>query len=363
MTNHYLIADSGNYRVLEIDDTYTLSSSTVGYTIDPTNPNVYHTLVWESHTFEQGRLYRYVAAQIYQAADGNAYIMAAVSNRRIAPVVAMTSGSTTTFSLQSPSNDTDGSSIVLLYYGINYTDAVVTSGGQPVDYPVRKASGSTSAAYYGGTIAFRYLQSSGAQAMLPLITYILCPQDSTVQYAPGNPLRGVRFLVDYYRYPASFTTQRTLVCDIDGVFDALPYYKQVGSVSASGTTQYVWYLDAAPYGTTYNGTVLNPADQYAFAITQNEYNASVAQYAVTLNSQTTRPYRNTTFDPSSALFLSNQDYLITNRGSSGDPGSADIATVGGNTFEVTPAYQLIRVWGLPSNSGPVVQPAFSMRPL
>lgn len=368
MTNHYLIADSGNYRVLEVDDIYTIapsSGSSQGYSIDPTNPNVYHTLVWESHTAEQGRMYRYVAAQVYQAADGNSYIMAAISNKRVAPVIAMTSGATTTFGLQSPSSDTTGSSIVLLYYGINYGDAV-TVGSVPVDYSVRPAAGSNAAVYFGGTIAFRYIYN-GAQAMLPLITYVLCPQDSNIKAPPGTPLRGVRFLVDYYRYPASFTTQRTLVCDIDGVFDALPYYAQVGSTTASGMTQYVWYLDAAPWRASYNGTDLNPSDQYVFAFTQNEYNASVAQYSVTLNSLTSMPYRNSIFDPSSALFLPNQDYLITNRASSGDPGSADIATIGGNVFEYDPSptasTALVDVWGLPSNAGPIVQPAFSMRPL
>ena len=87
---YYLIADSGNNRVLEVQD---------------------HVLTWVSHTADQnGRAYRYGSATYYGAGGGTpTYIAAAVTNTRIAPLAA--SGA-----LSPASGDAPGGSIVLFNY-------------------------------------------------------------------------------------------------------------------------------------------------------------------------------------------------------------------------------------------------------
>jgi hypothetical protein len=64
--------------------------------------------------------------------------------------------------------------------------------------------------------------------------------------------------------------------------------------------------------------------------------------------------------------------LIANRASTGDPNAADQATSGGNVFEIVPGNTgasptwstLVgnRIYGMPTNSGNLVQPSFAMRP-
>jgi len=87
---YYLIADSGNNRVLEVQD---------------------HVLTWVSHTADQnGRSYRYGSATYYGAGGGTpTYIAAAVTNTRIAPLAA--SGA-----LSPASGDAPGGSIVVFNF-------------------------------------------------------------------------------------------------------------------------------------------------------------------------------------------------------------------------------------------------------
>jgi len=87
---YYLIADSGNNRVLEVQD---------------------HVLTWVSHTADQnGRAYRYGSATYYGAGGGTpTYIAAAVTNTRIAPLAA--SGA-----LSPASGDAPGGSIVVFNF-------------------------------------------------------------------------------------------------------------------------------------------------------------------------------------------------------------------------------------------------------
>jgi len=97
----YLIADSGNNRVLEVQD---------------------HTLTWVSHTADQnGRAYRYGSATYYGAGGGTpTYIAAAVTNTRIAPLAA--GGA-----LSPASGDAPGGSIVLFDYSKSVIFGVYTS--------------------------------------------------------------------------------------------------------------------------------------------------------------------------------------------------------------------------------------------
>ena len=98
---YYLIADSGNNRVLEVQD---------------------HTLTWVSHTADRnGRAYRYGSATYYGAGGGTpTFIAAAVTNTRIAPLAA--GGG-----LSPASGDAPGGSIVLFSYASSALTGVYTS--------------------------------------------------------------------------------------------------------------------------------------------------------------------------------------------------------------------------------------------
>lgn len=98
---HYLIADSGNNRVVEVTDDFDANGALVSG----------HNLSWVSHTFDQqGRRYRYSSAQYYtDPATGKVTNVAAlVTNTRIADLVGGVLG---------PANaDAPGGSIVRLTY-------------------------------------------------------------------------------------------------------------------------------------------------------------------------------------------------------------------------------------------------------
>jgi hypothetical protein len=361
-TYHYLVADPGNYRVFEVVDQYDESAGAAGQPAKQLQ--YYHILVWVSHTFDQqGRKYRYVAAQRYAAPDGNIYIMAAVSNKRIAPIMQTAANN---FVLQPASQDAEGSSIVALYYGSGYSNAIPgATSGTYADFPAN-----------GGTIAFRYYSSGTTQAPFPLIT--MKSYNRRVGSSPTGGvthirLRSLRFLVDYFRYGATNNNMRTLICDDDGVFDALPRLVRMdnGTVlsapdpwaSSPSPRLYSWTLDTS---NLFDGDA-SLKDPYRFSFLQSEYDLLASSYVA---SDGTRPYRNTTFIPSSALLLGNGDYLIANRSSSGDP-NAPQGPSGGNAFELLPGSiasgsqpKLVGpMYGIPTNSGAIVQPAFALRPI
>ncbi|HEX5322602.1 MAG TPA: hypothetical protein VFW40_02370, partial [Capsulimonadaceae bacterium] len=118
---HYLIADAGNFRVLEVDDRYT--NGIIG------NPAMdFHFLAWVSHTGDQaGRQYRYVSAQVVPGPGGAGYVLAGVSNVQVAPLV--TSGANVV--LAPPSQDSPGSSVLLLNYGTTGANGLPNGNGLP----------------------------------------------------------------------------------------------------------------------------------------------------------------------------------------------------------------------------------------
>jgi hypothetical protein len=393
-TYHYLISDTGNYRIIEVDDLLSQdSSATTGMQTVQS-----HVLVWTTHTYDQqGKQYRYVAAQRYLGPDQNWYILGAVSNKRIAPVLANSSG---VLSMQSVNSDVDGSSLVALYYvpyGSGYTYGDAVSGDYGTD-----GNGN------GGKIVYRFVSGS-IQVPFPLITMKTYPAvlsstnlTAAVISASTQRLRSLRFLSDYFRYTASgesaYNAQRTVICDDDGVFDAKPVLanmttgvltplSQLGA-AALPAGQYSWtlyaYVDQLSAGGA--NTASSTYDANAFSFIPNDYTNWIAPYRP-LNEATPTytssgrqlPYRGTSFVPSSAMLLPNGDYLIANRASSGETITADQTGFGGNIFEVNPsnmgvtganAYSsntastspVIGVWGIPTNGSTVNQPAFALRP-
>jgi hypothetical protein len=91
---HYLVADSGNDRILEVTDYVDASGQNVLYkdasnNLFSTNPTgVYtpqdHILTWESHTADvAGRRYRYTGATYFSLTVGQIAVAALVTNTRI----------------------------------------------------------------------------------------------------------------------------------------------------------------------------------------------------------------------------------------------------------------------------------------
>lgn len=117
----YLIADSGNFRVVEVSDFYDANSQPI--------PNRQHLLTWISHTHDiQARQYRYGSAAYYAVAYPDTsgttathyFVAALVTNKRIAPVPA---ANVTTGALAPANQDTNGGSIVLLNYDATNTSS------------------------------------------------------------------------------------------------------------------------------------------------------------------------------------------------------------------------------------------------
>ena len=100
---HYLVADSGNNRVLEVTDKFDKNFTLIGN----------HELTWISRTGDkQGRAYRYASASYYAAASGKKYVAALVTNARIADLPSPFTAGTL-----SPANrDAPGGSLALLDY-------------------------------------------------------------------------------------------------------------------------------------------------------------------------------------------------------------------------------------------------------
>ena len=114
---HYLVADSGNDRILEVTDYVDATGQNVLYkdasgNLFSTNPTgVYtpqdHILTWESHTADvAGRRYRYAGATYFSPALGKIAVAALVTNARIGDL-------SPTGQLSSAGADSRGGSIVV----------------------------------------------------------------------------------------------------------------------------------------------------------------------------------------------------------------------------------------------------------
>ena len=203
---HYLIADTGNYRILEVVDIY----NGLGQPVGPP-----HNLVWLSHTFDrQGRPYRYTSASYFAGppdASGlvKEYVAALVSNERLAlPLPAATTPASG--QLGPASADAPGSSLVLLDYApVNgLGTASFGSGGQADGFVAAAAS-----SFFGYFLPNGQFDINGA----PKLTA------SGQSTATGTPtprfLRNPRFLQTYTPPGGTGALQNFLFADDNGVFD------------------------------------------------------------------------------------------------------------------------------------------------
>lgn len=103
---HYLVSDSGNFRVMEIVDVFRADGSPLG---------PLHNVAWISHTRDkQGRQYRYQSAEFYRDNNGTPFVVALVTNTRIA--FTNPPNRTAPPIMGAANADAPGASIVLLDY-------------------------------------------------------------------------------------------------------------------------------------------------------------------------------------------------------------------------------------------------------
>ena len=212
---HYLIADTGNNRVLEVVDAYNAKGQTVG---PP------HNLVWLSHTYDrQGRRYRYTSASYFAGPPDNAgnvkqYVAALVSNVRIAtPLPAATVPATG--NLAPASQDAPGSSLVLLDYDPIHAlgTAGFGSNGQADGYISNAAS-----TFYAYLQPNKQFDINDAPKQTPPASPNGPPGRQTPP-ASAVPvqlyLRNPRFLQTYTPPGGTGALQQFLLADDNGVFD------------------------------------------------------------------------------------------------------------------------------------------------
>jgi hypothetical protein len=399
---HYLVADTGNNRILDIVDRYTQlgASSSTEYALATVND--FHYLNWISHTTDiAGRSYKYVGAEpilnnqstseafYWQTPSGNPFttppftlggatnaaaqvintatgIIGVVGDKYIPnldavpPTAALRAaappGYTPSLSYMSPvDQDSSGSSILLFNY---------TTG-----YPFNPVSG-----------------SAGYQTGLPvqLINSVAYKDNTgTVNIKPLHGLRSAVATV-YSTTPASLGG--FLIADDDGVFN--------GNLITNGSTTvlqppaaptlanpYPTVLDAT-YGsitvntvpTVYNGWFFLNGDYQNMVAQNNALETALAPISGT----STVPYLaylGTNLVAASAIELSSNNYLIVNRGAIANPNAPAGAGVsdngfGGNVFVVhaqlsntAPPVNTLGgpIIGRPANTGALSAPAFALR--
>jgi hypothetical protein len=187
LIDHYLIADTGNYRIIEVDDVWAnaVDYNTLAAGNNPTGLLEQHVLAWVSHSRDPyGRRYQYTGAALYYTPTGAAFIVGAVANVAVAPLATVTTGSTSYPTFGSANADRPGSSLV----GFAYT---ASTAQETVGEPVFVAN--TVQPYVNGTLS-----------------------------GTAIPLRGLRFFNVYSLAAGSSNAQQKVtITDADGVFDGV----------------------------------------------------------------------------------------------------------------------------------------------
>ena len=334
---HYLIADSGNFRVVEISDTYNNKGALLGLP---------HQLTWVSHTFDSlGRKYRYQSASYYTDQSGNQFVAALVTNARISQRISP--GLTPPLGQQNnAAQDGQGASIVLMDYANSATQA-------------------------SGYISYRQVAGNW---QMQVTSQLAAPLQSDGQFSFNNgpltqiPLHNPRFLQVYTNVVAGTITQSFLLAQDNGVFDM--HYN--GGFVAD------WGFTAADYQTV--GTPLdagNVASETPFSrALLNPFSPPAGQTGIP-------------FQAACLQRLERGKYLVTNSFSLGDSLPAGIGnypanyplfkgealvvstpilngTLTGPTKEIHDLGLGVysgHTFAIPSNTGQLTQPLYAIRPL
>ncbi len=341
---HYLIADTGNKRILDIVDRYQQVAGGPSNEYAIQNSSDYHYLNWISHVTDiGGRSYKYVEAEPILNNQSSTAPSIAFPDGSPAPATVINAATaiigvvgdknipqlavgSTASNLSSTDLDATGSSILLLYY----------SNG----YPYSSTSG-----------------NAGYQSGLPfeLINQVAFGSGTAPTF---RPLHGLRSAIATGYTPSPPALGSFVIADDDGVFS--------GSI-ASTTTDISSSSDPYLLDATYSST----SEGWSFL--QSDYNNMVSAYDT---SYSTQNFAGTSFLPVSAIELPGNNFLIANRAAAGNPNSpAEGNTTsangfGGNVFLVhatfsaaAPASDALDgpIYGDPANTGPLSAPAFALR--
>ncbi len=218
---HYLIADTGNNRIVEVVDAFDQNGNPVG---------VPHDLVWVSRTSDAlGRHYAYTSANYFTGPNGLTYIVGLVSNVRIAGPIPSPG------QMLSVRQDAPGSSIALLDYDPSNT------------IPTQKDG------YISHTISayLTYLNSNGTFDLTDSPKYYSVPgSNPAIQGATAPPtltyLRNPRLLETYTPQGSAGAVQNFLLADDNGVYDLTldPTGANSGATTAAQRTAYAYFLEA-----------------------------------------------------------------------------------------------------------------------
>jgi hypothetical protein len=367
----YLIADTGNHRIIEISDAFLNG-------VAATSNN--HRLRWVSHTYDTlARKYNYVSADYLFAPDGSQYIVGLIGNYRVGQFGSSVLGAATPpVGTQPPASaDTPGGSIVML----DYTAPGVTA-------PPGTASGFIHVDQFG----------SGASADYRLRTYsdfgaYLTPNSrydvakAVGEFSTGTAPAGVtsavslvrpRFLQTYVNTVSiSATTLAAvnfLVCDGNGAFDLrlmepdVPHRGLLGFYRPVGQWGYT-NIDYANLTTPITNIVPTSVDPSGFLNPAPNFDRTKIPFAASSLQIVGR-------DPVNANYSVGQ-YLISAAGTQGDVGSSNNSTVqqplkiGGEVFQWIYNAGAPLIGGYsgngftlsrPTNGAPLVQPVSAMRP-
>ena len=341
-TYHYLVADSGNYRIIEVDDQYAAGNTET--------PTMSKQLVWTSKTFADGRFYRYVSAQRYFAPDGNVYIMGAVTNKVDRPGGQGWHHERHYNGPAKPgfSGSCLGSSLLL---SDRTGQNVYTNLWQPADFG---APGQ-------GEICYR-TNTTGTCAPFPIITLkTFVNEVGSLPYSTvTKKLRSLRFLVNHTEYNTNNSATYTMIADDDGIFDGIPVELDYAVLGGTNNNMQI------TFGLAGGVSGASPPAPLAtfFQFVPADYAANITPWVDSATGLA--PYTNTSFNPASAIQLPNRDYLITNKASYGDPGSSkSFGSSEATSSKSTSTRQGVgQVFGLADErrKARISQPAFALRP-
>ncbi len=359
---HYLVSDTGNFRVLDIVDIYDANGQVVG------TP---HNLVWISHTHDkQQRQYRYQSAAYFGAPNGTTtYVVALVTNQRIAqppnnPALGM---------LGSAAQDSPGGSLVLLDYDPAGTNAATQKNGYIATVIDHFEAYITNSKNFDLTTAL-----ANAGASTPDFTQT--PTTLKTLY-----IRNPRYLKAYIPSGSTAATKgpNLLLADDNGVFD-LAY--DAGTAGANGRpAQYFtqWGFTQADYRALADRAGLQvPAPATTPTVGYNRAGQAASPAAIPplpalppipFVPQSIQRTATDTVSDAAAVQHNIGRYLVTNGYSRGN--ASDVSTLnassafGGEVFELAVpsvttgplATDITNTLGRISNSSPLVQPTFAYR--
>lgn len=363
---HYLVSDTGNFRILDIVDIYDANGKPVG------TP---HNLVWISHTHDQQqRQYRYQSAAYFNnpavtGAGGTmtypVFVVALVTNQRVAqPPTNPARGV-----LASAAQDSSGGSLVLL----DYDPALANTGTQKNGYIATVIDHFQ--AYLKNTAAgqppvyvfdlMTALSNAGLQSPTGAATPNFTGGTPTMLY-----IRNPRYL-KAYTPSASADGPNLLLADDNGVFDLI-YDKGVTGTNGRlaqyftqwGFTQADYAALAKQAGPKY------PVPTLPALPAQVGYDRSNIPFVP----QSIQRTATDTVTDAAAVQHNIGHYLITNGYSKGNAADLNDPTAfGGEVFELAvpsvatggPSTLATDLFNMPlgriTNSSPLVQPTFAYR--